>query len=398
VAGDFIGFRDASSLWLFSAKTVNVEMGKPQQRLRIGGSGVGPTHRQRLIADRSAKGPRTPTGRARMTVGHDCCGDVGHRYEGVQTSRVVPDWRNDTCGSRTVMTPSCRACARAINGNGAAERPARRSSLCLTRQHQQTNSIPLWPSFWLHKGNIDRRTRRTLCMGHVLPEQRRALRYEHIKPRAHSLSTPRTDLVANKQTSKAEFTTTMSPRETTVSFSTPMPKGYGFLPKGIRYKTLHCRKLTHDAGKTLYIVVDAKKQQLGLRVPNFILHQVHRQAKETLPARRAAVEKRDAASIDAAAADLEEQFHKMPEKEKVLVLKHGFRKHSGRVGRTGTIPLPRKVLLAVIAHVRHRHTKYDSLLAHGMQRLFARKAVNSKIESIMRDWGYVEGRNRWRAI
>jgi hypothetical protein len=89
VAGDFIGFRDASSLWLFSAKTVNVEMGKPQQRLRIGGSGVGPTHRQRLIADRSAKGPRTPTGRARMTVGHDCCGDVGHRYEGVQTSRLA---------------------------------------------------------------------------------------------------------------------------------------------------------------------------------------------------------------------------------------------------------------------------------------------------------------------
>ncbi|KAF3038585.1 hypothetical protein E8E11_002303 [Didymella keratinophila] len=162
----------------------------------------------------------------------------------------------------------------------------------------------------------------------------------------------------------------MSPKEITVSSGTPMPKGYGFLLKGNRYKTSHCRKLTHDAGKTLFVVVNAKKQQLGLRVPNFILHQVHRQAKETLLARRAAVEKRDAASIDAAAAELEELFPKMPETEKVLVLKHGFRKHSGRVGRTGTIPLPRKVLLAVIAHVRHRHTK--------------------KIESIMRDWGYVE--------
>lgn len=131
-----------------------------------------------------------------------------------------------------------------------------------------------------------------------------------------------------------------------------------------------------------------------MRVPNFILHQVHKQAKETLPGRRAAVEKRDAASIDAAAAELEEQFPEMPEEVKILVLKQGFRKYSGRVGRTGTIPLSRKVLLAVIAHVRHRHTKYDSLLARGTERIVARKAVNKKIESIVRDWGYVEGRDR----
>ncbi|KAJ4373693.1 hypothetical protein N0V86_007836 [Didymella sp. IMI 355093] len=140
----------------------------------------------------------------------------------------------------------------------------------------------------------------------------------------------------------------------------------------------------------LYIVIDSSKRQLGLRVPNFILHQVHRQAKETLPARRAAVEKRDATSIDAAATELGEQFPEMPEKEKVLVLKHGFRKHSRRVGRTGTIPLPRKVLLAVIAHVRHKHTKYDSLLASNVERIVARKAVDRKIESIMRVWGYIE--------
>ncbi|KAF2626288.1 hypothetical protein BU25DRAFT_422481 [Macroventuria anomochaeta] len=182
----------------------------------------------------------------------------------------------------------------------------------------------------------------------------------------------------------------MPPKEVMVCPSTPMPRGYGFLPKGIRYKTLHCRKLTHDVGKTLYIVVDAKKRQLGLRVPTFILHQVHWKAKETLAARRAAVEKRDASLIDAAATELEEQFSEMPEEEKKLVLRHGFRKYSGRVGRTGTIPLQRKTLLGVIAHVRHRHTKYDSVLARGVERAVARKAVNRKIESVLRDWGYVE--------
>ncbi|KAF9691326.1 hypothetical protein EKO04_010611 [Ascochyta lentis] len=179
-------------------------------------------------------------------------------------------------------------------------------------------------------------------------------------------------------------------KEVTVCSSTPMPKGYSFLPKGIRYKTLHSRKLTHDAGKTLYVVVDAKKRQLGLRVPSFIIHRVHKQAKETLPARRAATEKRDASFIKTVAAELEEQFPDMPEKEISLVLKHGFRKHSGRVGRTSQLPLPRKIVLAVVAHVRHKHTKYDSMLASGLERPVARKAVNRKIQSVIRDWGYVE--------
>ena len=134
-----------------------------------------------------------------------------------------------------------------------------------------------------------------------------------------------------------------------------MPKGYGFLPKGTRYKTLHCRK-------------------------------------QTLPARRAAVQKRDLSVIEAAANELEKQFPKLPKEEKTLVLKHGFKKYSGRVGRTSTIPLPRKALLAVIAHVRHRHTEYDALLAGGSDRMATRKAVNSKILSVMRNWGYVGGR------
>lgn len=184
----------------------------------------------------------------------------------------------------------------------------------------------------------------------------------------------------------------MTVTELTVRSSAPLPKGYGFLPKGIRYKTLHCRKLTHDAGKILYIVVDAKKHQLGIRVPTSILHQVHRQAKETLSARRAAVEKRDVSFLESVATELETQFPEIPEKEKTLALKHGFKKHSGRVGRSGTIPLSRKVLLAIIAHVRHRHTKYDALLASGVERTAARRAVNRKIECVMRDWGYVGGR------
>jgi hypothetical protein len=178
--------------------------------------------------------------------------------------------------------------------------------------------------------------------------------------------------------------------EVTVSPSTPMPKGYGFLAKGIRYKTLHCRKMTHSADKTLYIVVDSKKQ-LGLRVPNHILHQVHTQAKETFSTRLAATEKRDAADLVKASIAMAMRFPDMPQGEKAMVLKHGFKKSSGRVGRTSLIPLPRKVLLAVIAHVRHKHTEYDGLLAKGIARDDARKATRKKIESVLRQWGFQEG-------
>jgi hypothetical protein len=181
-------------------------------------------------------------------------------------------------------------------------------------------------------------------------------------------------------------------REITVSSSTPTPKGYAFLPKGIRYKTLHCRKLTHDSGKPLYIVVD-KKTALGLRAPKYIVAAVHAQANETLPTRRAATQKRDAADISKAAASLVVQFPGIPDVEKELVLRHGFRKHSGRVGRTSMLPLAKKVLLAVVAHVRHRHTEYDCLLRNGKEKDEARKLTWKKIESVMRRWGYTEGRH-----
>jgi hypothetical protein len=180
--------------------------------------------------------------------------------------------------------------------------------------------------------------------------------------------------------------------EITVTPSAPIPQGYGFLPKGIRYKTLHCRKLTKEAGLTLYVVVD-KKTQSGLRVPKFVLSQVHAQANETLSTRRAATQKRDAADIARAAADLDVQFPKMPKSEKELVLKHGFKKHSGRVGRTAQIPLSKKVLLAVIAYVRHKHTDYDALLKNGKERDAARKATWKKIEDTMHGWGFHQGRN-----
>jgi hypothetical protein len=127
-----------------------------------------------------------------------------------------------------------------------------------------------------------------------------------------------------------------------------------------------------------------------------ILHKVHAQAKDTLSTRRAATTKRDQTDIAKAASEIAVQFPKMPASEKNVVLKHGFKKHSGRVGRTSSIPLSRKVLLAVIAHVRHTHTEYDMLLKSGKSRENARKGTRKSIERVMQKWGYTKGVARAR--
>ena len=82
----------------------------------------------------------------------------------------------------------------------------------------------------------------------------------------------------------------------------------------------------------------------------------------------------------------------MPAQEKALVLNHGFRKHSGRVGRSGAMPLERKVVLAVIAHVRHRHSAYDGLLREGVERGEARRVTRGVVEAVVRGWGYEDGK------
>jgi hypothetical protein len=185
----------------------------------------------------------------------------------------------------------------------------------------------------------------------------------------------------------------MSPPELTVSPSTPMPKGYAFLKKGITYKTRHCRRLTQEAGMTVY-VVEERKETLGIRIPRSIYQKVQSQANETLEARNAATVQRDAAAIHAARIELDKLFPRMPKADKEKVLKHAFKKHSGRVGRTNQIPLSEKVLRAAGAHARHTHTQYDSMLAKGVEWKDARRAVYRISQDVLKAWSAPASRAR----
>jgi hypothetical protein len=62
--------------------------------------------------------------------------------------------------------------------------------------------------------------------------------------------------------------------------------------------------------------------------------------------------------------------------------------HSKRIGRTASAKDfdPGAIDLAVQAHIRHRHTKYDALMAAGIDRLDARAQVREAIDGVLAKW------------
>ena len=86
---------------------------------------------------------------------------------------------------------------------------------------------------------------------------------------------------------------------------------------------------------------------------------------------------------------LREFFPNIPEDAHTEILEHGFQKGSGRVGRSQTIEDGKKVRLAVNAHIRHRLTQYDSILAANKGqdvKLAAREMVYDQVQAIADSW------------
>lgn len=81
-------------------------------------------------------------------------------------------------------------------------------------------------------------------------------------------------------------------------------------------------------------------------------------------------------------------FPKCPEGREQIIAEHACLKYSGRVGRSAGAKSYEEemVRLAVIAHVRHRETNYDSLLAKGWSRGEARSHVRDRVEALIKDW------------
>ena len=75
------------------------------------------------------------------------------------------------------------------------------------------------------------------------------------------------------------------------------------------------------------------------------------------------------------------------------IARHACEKYSGRVGRSAAAKQfdPLAVKLTVTAHVRHVHSEYDRLLAHGWERSEARRAVAGSVEGVLQSWAAAAG-------
>jgi len=103
-------------------------------------------------------------------------------------------------------------------------------------------------------------------------------------------------------------------------------------------------------------------------------------------AERAAV--LDAGYVAEFARHVRERYPGCPEKEARQIAEHACLKHSGRVGRSAAAKRfdPEAIELAVRAHIRHAHTRYDELLFSGWDREEARCAVADGADEVARAW------------
>lgn len=96
----------------------------------------------------------------------------------------------------------------------------------------------------------------------------------------------------------------------------------------------------------------------------------------------------DSKYVQEFAARVRDLFPGCPTGREREIAEHACRKYSGRIGRSASAKAMDEaaVRLAVIAHVRHRETKYDELLAKGDERWQARAAVEEAVDGVAQKW------------
>lgn len=99
-------------------------------------------------------------------------------------------------------------------------------------------------------------------------------------------------------------------------------------------------------------------------------------------------EESDHQYVERFATRIRELFPRCPPELEKTIAEHACLKYSGRVGRSAEAKSldVDAVQLAVIAHIRHNETEYDSLLASGYDRYEARMEVADAVASVLTQW------------
>jgi len=169
-----------------------------------------------------------------------------------------------------------------------------------------------------------------------------------------------------------------------------------FLPRGDTALTRRARK--HSTLQAIVVRFSRRRRRYerqGVLVEAAGLEQAKRecaadaedreQARERAAKRRAKV---DQQYVKDFALRLGQMFPGCPAKEREVIAKHACEKYSGRIGRSAAATQfdPEAIRVAVHAHIRHNHTRYDELLKTGKTRKRARNAVRDAVKGVAERW------------
>jgi hypothetical protein len=115
-------------------------------------------------------------------------------------------------------------------------------------------------------------------------------------------------------------------------------------------------------------------------------HDARARRQEREAARRAGL---DQEYVRRFAARVREQYPHCPAGREQLIAEHACQKYSGRVGRSAAAKTfdEAAVRLAVVAHIRHAETRYDTLMNEGWDRQDARAEVGEQVRAVLAAWG-----------
>lgn len=158
--------------------------------------------------------------------------------------------------------------------------------------------------------------------------------------------------------------------------------------RATRYSTLHAVVVRFSRARKRY-------ERQGVLVEEAALVQAEAECLSDADARDAARQRAAAKRVGLEATYVEifarrigELFPGCPVDARQAIAEHSCEKYSGRVGRSAAAKEldANAVELAVLAPIRHAHTRYDRLLSEGADRSDARREVASEVDAVMARW------------
>lgn len=169
-----------------------------------------------------------------------------------------------------------------------------------------------------------------------------------------------------------------------------------FLPRGDAALTRRSKKYSELSAVVLkFSRARHRYERQGLLVEQEALERAEMECADDEPDRKAA---RERAAVYREQADKEYvtrfsneigiRYPGCPAAEAKSIAEHACRKYSGRVGRSAAAKVfdTTAIDLAVKAHIRHEHTRYDSFLSKGWERTEARQAIAEELEGVVAKW------------